>query len=57
MSTWMQVNDTLIERCLDSWSLKTRKTRLTYRRELIAFHRFTTELNHEGTLTEEALAA
>lgn len=57
MSTWTDVDDTIIDRYVRSLALKTRKTRLGYRRELAAFHRFTMQHTEEGTLTEEALAA
>lgn len=57
MSTWENIDDAIIDRYLRSLALKTRKTRLAYQRELVAFHHFTVQHRDAGTLTEEALTA
>jgi len=57
MSTWANVDDAIIDRYVRSLAVRTRRTRLGYRRELAAFHRFTTQYSENGNLTEEALTA
>lgn len=57
MSTWPDTDGTAIDRHVRSLALKTKEARRTYRNELFAFQRFTTEHCCDGPLSEGAVIA